>query len=319
MLYPEIDPRVSGWMTRPDGHEIYWEEVGNPDGIAVIFLHGGPGAGISPNHRRYFDPAKYRVILFDQRGAGKSRPFGSLENNTTADLIGDIEALRVACKVEKWLVFGGSWGSTLALAYGQVHPERALGFVLRGIFLCRPSEIEWFMTGMGNFLPDAQQQFLGAVGLTKNPGAQRLLDLYGDYFAGKFGAEAANQAARAWSGYEARCCTLLPDEGLVDSFEGDEIALALARLEHHYFVHSGFFSENQLLANIDKIRHLPATIIQGRYDLVCPPISAFDLAQAWPEADMVIVDDAGHAASEPGIVRELVRATDRFAEKHPEP
>jgi proline iminopeptidase len=318
MLYPEIDPRVSGWMTRPDGHEIYWEEVGNPDGIAVIFLHGGPGAGISANHRRYFDPEKYRVILFDQRGAGKSRPFGSLENNTTDDLIGDIEALRVARKVEKWLVFGGSWGSTLALAYGQAHPERALGFVLRGIFLCRPSEIEWFMTGMGNFLPDAQQQFLGAVGLTKNPGAQQLLDLYGDYFAGKFGAEAAAQAARAWSGYEARCCTLLPDEGLVDSFEGDEIALALARLEHHYFVHLGFFSENQLLANIDKIRHLPATIIQGRYDLVCPPTSAFDLSQAWPEADMVIVDDAGHAASEPGIMRELVRATDRFAEKHPE-
>jgi proline iminopeptidase len=192
-----------------------------------------------------------------------------------------------------------------------------LGFVLRGIFLCRPSEIDWFMTGMGNFLPDAQQQFLAAVGETKNPGAQALLDLYGAYFAGKHGQDAANQAARAWSGYEARCCTLLPDEGLVDSFEGDEIALALARLEHHYFVNLGFFSENQLLANVDRIRHLPAIIIQGRYDLVCPPINAFDLAAAWPEANMVIVDDAGHAASEPGTIRELVRATDLFAAKYP--
>ena len=312
MLYPEIEPHKSGWLDRPDGHRVYWEEVGNPDGIAAIFLHGGPGAGISPSHRRYFNPDKYRVILFDQRGAGRSRPFGSLENNTTQALIGDIEALRVARNIEKWLVFGGSWGSTLALAYGQACPERALGFILRGIFLCRPSEIDWFMTGMGNFLPEAQQQFLAAVGCEQHPGAQALLALYGDYFAGKYGDAAAAQAARAWSGYEARCCTLLPDENLVDSFESDNVALALARLEHHYFVNLGFFSDNQLLANIDKIRHLPATIIQGRYDLVCPPVSAFDLSRAWPEAEMMIVDDAGHAASEPGIARELVRAADIF-------
>ena len=312
MLYPEIEPHISGWLDRPDGHQIYWEEVGNPEGVAVIFLHGGPGAGISPAHRRYFNPEKYRVILFDQRGAGRSRPFGSLENNTTQALIGDIEALRMERNVEKWLVFGGSWGSTLALAYGQACPERALGFVLRGIFLCRPLEIDWFMTGMGNFLPDAQQQFLAAVGLDHNPGATALLARYGDYFAGKYGDDAAKQAARAWSGYEARCCTLLPDDSLVDSFESDTVALALARLEHHYFVNLGFFTDNQLLANIDKIRHLPAIIVQGRYDLVCPPVSAFDLARAWPEAEMTIVDDAGHAASEPGIVRELVRATDDF-------
>lgn len=315
MLYPEIEPRESGWMDRPDGHQIYWEDVGNPDGISVIFLHGGPGAGISPSHRQYFDPEKYRIILFDQRGAGRSRPFGSLENNTTQALIGDIEALRVDRGIEKWLVFGGSWGSTLALAYGQSCPDRALGFVLRGIFLCRPSEIEWFMTGMGNFLPDAQEQFLAAVGLAKNPGAQALLDVYGDYFAGKYGADAASQAARAWSGYEARCCTLLPDDSFVEGFEGDGVALALARLEHHYFVNLGFFRDNQLLEDLHKIRHLPATIIQGRYDLVCPPVSAFDLARAWPEAEMVVVDDAGHASSEPGIARELVRATDLFAAK----
>ncbi|OSQ40840.1 prolyl aminopeptidase [Thalassospira mesophila] len=313
MLYPEIETRDSGWLVRPDGHEIYWEETGTPDGIPVVFLHGGPGAGISPNHRRYFNPKKYRVILFDQRGAGKSRPFGSLENNTTPDLIGDIEALRVDRKIEKWLVFGGSWGSTLALAYGQACPARALGFVLRGIFLCRPSEIDWFMAGMGDFQPEAHQQFLAAVGLTQNPGAAALLDIYGRYFAGDYGDDAACQAARAWSGFEARCCTLLPDDGLVDSFEGDEIALALARLEHHYFVNLGFFGDVPLLTGIDKIRHLPATIIQGRYDLVCPPVNAFDLARAWPEAEMVIVDDAGHAASEPGTIRELVRATDLFA------
>jgi proline iminopeptidase len=314
MLYLEIEPRRTGWMETGDGHEIYWEEIGNPDGLPAVFLHGGPGAGLSATHRRFFDPEKYRVILFDQRGAGKSRPFGSLENNTTQHLIADIEALRELHGIKQWLVFGGSWGSTLALAYGQAHPEAVLAFVLRGIFLCRDSEIDWFMNGMGRFfMPEAQKPLLEAAGFYENPGASVLLEKYTALFAGEKGEDAAIRAARAWSGFEARCCTLLPDDDLVDDFESDHIALALARLEHHYFIHRGFFDDNQLLDQMDRVRHLPAIIIQGRYDLVCPPVSALDLAKSWPEAGLVMVPDAGHSASEPGIARELVKATDRFA------
>lgn len=312
MLYPNVTPSQTGWLTREDGHEIYWEEVGNPDGIPVVFLHGGPGGGISANSRRFFDPQKYRVILHDQRGAGKSKPFGSLENNTTDHLIGDIEALRKDRGIDRWLVFGGSWGSTLALAYGQAHPQQVLGFVLRGIFLCRDSEIAWFMDGMGRFFPEAERKFIQAAGFDTNPGWQEMLNRYADIFAGKEGEEAAVSAARVWSAFEATCCTLLPDDGLVEDFESDHIALALAKLEHHYFVHRGFFEPDQLLRNIDRIAHLPVRIVQGRYDVVCPPKSAFALHAAWPGAEMVVVDDAGHAASEPGIVRELVRATDMF-------
>lgn len=312
MLYPEITPNINGWLSRDDGHEIYWEEIGNPDGIPVVFLHGGPGAGISPNSRRFFDPEKYRVVLLDQRGSGKSRPFGSLENNTTDHLIGDIEALREERGIEKWVVFGGSWGSTLSLAYGQACPERVLAFVLRGIFLGRESEIAWFMDGMGRFFPEAERRFLDTAGFDQNPGWQEMLDRYADIFAGKDGEEAAVEAARVWSAYEATCCTLLPDEGLVEDFEGDEIALALAKLEHHYFVHRCFFTSNQLLENIGRIARLPAVIVQGRYDVVCPPTSAFALHNAWAGSKMIVVDDAGHAASEPGIVRELVRAMDQF-------
>ncbi len=312
MLYPNVTPSQTGWLTREDGHEIYWEEVGNPDGIPVVFLHGGPGGGISANSRRFFDPQKYRVILHDQRGAGKSKPFGSLENNTTDHLVGDIEALRKDRGIDRWLVFGGSWGSTLALAYGQAHPQQVLGFVLRGIFLCRESEIAWFMDGMGRFFPEAERKFIQAAGFDTNPGWQKMLDRYADIFAGKEGEEAAVSAARVWSAFEATCCTLLPDDGLVEDFESDHIALALAKLEHHYFVHRGFFEPDQLLRNIDRIAHLPVRIVQGRYDVVCPPKSAFALHEAWPGAEMVVVDDAGHAASEPGIVRELVRATDMF-------
>lgn len=312
MLYPEISPRATGWLSRDDGHEIYWEDAGNPRGIPVVFLHGGPGAGISPNSRRFFDPDKYRIILLDQRGAGKSRPFGSLENNTTDHLIGDIEALRVDREIDRWLVFGGSWGSTLALAYGQAFPEKVLGFVLRGIFLCRDREIAWFMDGMGRFFPEAEQKFLHVAGFDLNPGWEALLNRYSDLLSGRQGKQKAIDAARVWSAYEASCCTLLPDAGLVEDFESDQIALALAKLEHHYFVHRGFFEPDQLLRNMNRIAHLSAVIVQGRYDVVCPPSSAIALQASWPGAELVIVDDAGHAASEPGIARELVRATDRF-------
>ncbi|MBX2831799.1 MAG: prolyl aminopeptidase [Rhodospirillales bacterium] len=315
MLYPEIAPHATGWLSREDGHEIYWEEVGNPEGIPVVFLHGGPGAGISPNSRRFFDPEKYRVILLDQRGAGKSRPFGSLENNTTDHLIGDIEALRENRGVDRWVVFGGSWGSTLALAYGQSCPDRVLAFVLRGIFLGRENEIAWFMDGMGRFFPEAERKFLNAAGFEQNPGWQKLLDRYAEMFLGDQGEDIAIEAARIWSGYEATCCTLLPDDGLVEDFEGDEIALALAKLEHHYFVHRCFFEPDQLLRNINRVAHLPLTIVQGRYDVVCPPASALALHTAWSGSKLVIVDDAGHAASEPGIVRELVRVMDQFNTK----
>ncbi len=312
MLYPEIMPRITGWLSREDGHEIYWEEVGNPEGIPVVFLHGGPGAGISPNSRRFFDPEKYRVILLDQRGAGKSRPFGGLENNTTDHLIGDIEALREDRGIDRWVVFGGSWGSTLALAYGQSCPDRVLAFVLRGIFLGSEAEIAWFMDGMGRFFPEAERKFLGAAGFDNNPGWQTLLDRYSVIFSGAQGEDAAIEAARVWSAYEATCCTLLPDDGLVEDFEGDEIALALAKLEHHYFVHRCFFEPDQLLGNVKNIAHLPLVIVQGRYDVVCPPVSALALHDAWSGSKLVIVDDAGHAASEPGIVRELVRAMDQL-------
>jgi proline iminopeptidase len=312
VLYPEINPRQSGWLPTTDNHEIYWEEIGNPDGIPVIFLHGGPGAGISPNSRRFFDPDKYRVILFDQRGAGKSKPFGSLENNTTDDLIKDIEALRVARGIEQWMVFGGSWGSTLALAYGQACPERVLAFVLRGIFLGSEREIAWFMDGMGRFFPEAERKFLDVAGCPTHPGWQGLLDRYAEIFSGKEGEHKAIEAARVWSAYEATCCTLMPDEGLVEDFEGDQIALALAKLEHHYFVHRCFFEPDQLLRKVHLVSHLPLVIVQGRYDVVCPPVTAKALHDAWPGSELVIVDDAGHAASEPGIIRELVWATKRF-------
>lgn len=311
VLYPEITPRHSGWLSR-DGHEIYWEEVGHPDGIPVVFLHGGPGAGISPNSRRFFDPEKYRVILLDQRGSGKSRPFGSLENNTTDHLIADIEVLRAERGIEKWLVFGGSWGSTLALAYGQACSDRVLGFILRGIFLGTEREIAWFMDGMGRFFPEVERTFLDAAGFEKHPGWKALLDRYATIFSGAEGEERAIGAARVWSAYEATCCTLLPDDGLVEDFEGDQIALALAKLEHHYFVHRCFFAPDQLINNVGKISHLPLVIVQGRYDVVCPPVSAVALHDAWAGSELVIVDDAGHAASEPGIIRELVHATNRF-------
>lgn len=312
LLYPDIDPYRSGWLDRPGGHSLYWEECGNPDGIPVVFLHGGPGAGISPGHRRFFDPKRYRIILFDQRGAGRSRPFGCSRENTTWDLVADMEALRAHLGVVAWLVFGGSWGSTLALAYGQHHPACCLGFVLRGIFLCRDSEIDWFLYGMGRFFPEAYQRFLTAAGLqAPSP------DLLACYRARLEDPDPAVHlpAARAWSAYEGSCCTLLPDPALVAGFEDDAVCLALARLEALYFETRGWFRPNQLLEDIGRIADLPAVIVQGRYDVVCPPTSAWALARAWPAARLEMIVDGGHAAMEPGIARALVAATDAFAER----
>jgi proline iminopeptidase len=307
-LYPPIDPFRTG-MLRLDGiHTMYWEQSGNPHGVPVVFLHGGPGAGSAPNHRRFFDPAHYCIVIFDQRGAGRSTPLGELRDNTTPHLIEDIERLRVHLGIERWLVFGGSWGSTLALAYGEAHPERCLGFVLRGIFLCRKSEIDWFLYGLKNIFPEAWNTFAGTI-----PEAERG-DLLAAYHRRLTDPDPAVHlpAARAWSTYEGSCSTLLPSPDTIAYFASDVVALGLARMEAHYFMHDIFLPANALLENVARLRAIPAVIVQGRYDAVCPAVSAYDLHCAWPEADFVVVPAAGHAAWEPGICAELVRATEQF-------
>lgn len=309
-LFPPIDPHRTGALTR-GLHRIYWEECGTPDGIPVVFLHGGPGAGASPTHRRFFDPAAYRIILFDQRGCGRSRPSAEVRDNSTQELIGDIEALRAELGVDRWLVFGGSWGSTLALAYGQAHPDRCLGFILRGIFLGRQTEIEWFLTGMRQIFPDAWQDFIAALPADAQ-GDLSWETLLAAYYRRLTHPDPAVHlpAAHAWSQFETRASTLLPAPDLPQ--EPNAATLAISRLEAHYFVHRIFLEDGQLLAQVGRIRRLPCTIVQGRYDIVCPAVSAYDLKQAWPEADLVMVPDAGHAALEPGIRAALVRATERY-------
>ena len=307
-LFPAIEPSRSGMLAVDTLHQIYWEECGNPQGEPVLFLHGGPGAGLSSLHRRFFDPAHYRIVLFDQRGAGRSTPLGETRDNTTQLLVSDIELLRERLGIERWLVFGGSWGSTLALAYGQAHPERCTGFVLRGIFLCTPDEIDWFMHGMRWFFPQAHADFVAPIPLAERG------DLLNAYARRLFSDDAAQNAAaaRAWARYEGRCLHLLPHPETVDEFASDAVSLALGRLEAHYFLHRGFFSENQLLQGLPRISHLPAVIVQGRYDIVCPPATACALHQAWSGSRLHIVEDAGHAALEPGTCAALVAATEQF-------
>jgi proline iminopeptidase len=306
-LYPPLASHRSGRLALDRLHSMHWEECGNPRGVPALFLHGGPGGGISPDHRRYFDPAFYRIVLYDQRGAGQSTPLGELVDNTTPQLVADIESLRSHLSIERWLVFGGSWGSTLALAYAQAHPERALGLVLRGIFLGAPREIDWFMHGMGRFFPEAWRAFAGFL-----PAAERG-DLLANYYRRLTSPDPAVHmpAAHAWSRYESSCSTLLPDPELIAHFDDDPVALAIARIEAHYFVNRVFLPAS-LLAGIDRIRRIPGVIVQGRYDGVCPIETADELHRAWPEVEYVVVPDAGHSAREPGIARELVAATDRF-------
>jgi len=307
-LYPDVDPFDSGMLPLDAVHTMYWEQSGNPAGVPVVFLHGGPGAGSSPAHRRFFDPAFYRIVIFDQRGAGRSTPHGELKDNTTPHLIADMETLRTRLGVERWLVFGGSWGSTLALAYGEAHPDRCLGFVLRGIFLCREQEAEWFLHGMRHVFPEAWHKFVGAI-----PEAERA-DLLDAYVRRLNHPDPAVHmpAARVWSTYEGACSTLLPNPDTVAYFSGDHVALGLARIEAHYFRHRVFLPENALLGNVHRLRHIPAVIVQGRYDMVCPTVTADDLHRAWPEAEYVVVPDAGHSAWEPGIRAQLVAAVERF-------
>jgi proline iminopeptidase len=307
-LFAPIEPYRSGRMPVDAIHTLYWEECGNPLGEPVLFLHGGPGGGISPKHRRFFDPRHYRIVLFDQRGAGQSTPLGEYRDNTTQLLLQDIERLRQMLGIERWLIFGGSWGSTLALAYGQAHPERCSGFILRGIFLCSAAEIAWFMNGMGLFFPEAHAAFAAAV-----PAEERG-DLLAAYARRLFSEdpEVWRPAARAWSVYEGSCARLLPDAATIADFGSDAVSLGIGRLEAHYFLHQGFLAPEQLLLGLPKISHLPAVIVQGRYDMVCPPASAWRLAGAWPQARLRMIPDAGHSAHEPGIMQALVEATEAF-------
>ncbi|HUD42935.1 MAG TPA: prolyl aminopeptidase [Dokdonella sp.] len=309
-LYPEIEPYDSGFLQVSPLHRIYYEQCGNPHGRPVVFLHGGPGAGCSPKARRFFDPAHYRIVLFDQRGCGRSTPHAELTDNTTWHLVADIERLREHLGVTRWQVFGGSWGSTLALAYAQTHPEHVSALVLRGIFMLRRWELEWFyQSGCDALYPDAWETYLAAI-----PEVERG-DLMSAYYRRLTGAdpEARLAAAKAWSVWEGSTSFLLPDPQHVAGTAVDAFALAFARIECHYFVHGGFFEhEDQLLRNAGRLRGIPAVIVQGRYDVVCPMRSAWDLHRAWPEADFRIVPDAGHSAFEPGIAHELLEATDRF-------
>ena len=310
-FYAEIGTTRAGYLRLDERHEMYWEESGNANGVPVIFLHGGPGAGATPQHRRFFDPAFYRIIIFDQRGAGRSRPLGEIVDNTTLLLVADIERLREFLGVERWLVFGGSWGSTLALAYAENHPERCTGLILRGIFLCRKSEIDWFLYGLKTFFPEAWADFVAPI-----PPRERSDLLIAYYWRLNDPDPAVHMpAARTWSTYEGRCSTLLPNPSLVSHYASDNTALGLARIEAHYFVHNIFLPDNSLLDHVSKIRHIPAVIVQGRYDAVCPIISADDLHKAWPEAEYIVVPGAGHAAFEPGIRSQLIAAADRFKAK----
>ncbi len=311
-LHPEVEPyRVHRLPVEPP-HVLHVEECGRPDGLPALFLHGGPGAGCEPVHRRFFDPSRYRAVLFDQRGCGRSRPHAALEGNTTWALVEDIERIRAHLGIERWLVFGGSWGSTLALAYAEAHPERVLALVLRGIFLCRERDIRWFyQSGADRIHPEHWREFVSFIPETERG------DLVRAYHRRLTADDAALrlEAARRWALWEARCATLRPDPGLEAHFAEPEHALALARIECHYFVHGAFLAPNQLLREAHRLHGIPGVIVHGRYDVVCPVEQAFALHEAWPGAELVVVPDAGHAASEPGIAAALVAATDRLADR----
>lgn len=305
-LFPPIEAYNQGFFRVSDIHNLYYEEVGNPEGKPVVFLHGGPGGGVSADHRRYFDPKIYRIILFDQRGSGQSTPCAELRANTTWDLIKDIESLRVKLGIQRWVVFGGSWGSTLALAYAISHPEPVKALVLRGIFLCRPTEIRWFYQhGASEIFPDIWDGYLEAI-----PEDERG-DMVSAYYKRLTheNPDVRLAAARAWSKWEAATSRLIVDQAAINDFDDADSALSFARIECHYFMNNAFFpTNNYLLENISKIRHIPGVIIQGRYDVVCPVRSAWDLHKAWPEAKISIIADSGHAASEPGIRSALINA-----------
>lgn len=309
-LYPPVKPYVTHHIDVDEVHTLYIEESGNPAGLPVVFLHGGPGAGCAPYHRQYFDPEKYRIVLFDQRGCGKSTPHASLENNTTWDLVADIEQIRQHLKIDKWVVFGGSWGSTLGLLYAQAHPQSVSALILRGIFLARDKDIQWFyQQGTSRLFPDYWAHFVEPI-----PQEDRgnMLEAYYRQLTGDDEFQKL-RAAKAWSIWEGMTATLQADESVIKSFSAPHTALSVARIECHYFMHDSWLKPNQIINHIEKIRHIPAYIVQGRYDVICPLEQAWELASAWPEAVLTIVGDAGHAAVEPGITSALIGATQDIA------
>ncbi|NKB64338.1 MAG: prolyl aminopeptidase [Gammaproteobacteria bacterium] len=310
LLFPSIEPYRTGMLPVSDGHIIYFEESGNPNGKPAVYIHGGPGGGSNPEQRRVFDPEQYRIILFDQRGCGKSTPFASLDNNTTWDMVEDMEKLRVHLELSTWQICGGSWGSTLALAYAQTHPSRATELVLRGIFTLRQSELLWYyQNGALNLFPDEWEKFIAPI-----PPSERG-DMISAYYKRLTGDDRDVQieAAKAWSIWEGSTVNLFQKPEQIERFGNDHFAIAFARIECHYFINKGFFeSDNWLIDNVDAIRHIPAVIVQGRYDACTPMRTAWDLHKAWPEAGFKIIDDAGHAFDEPGIVDALVSATNKF-------
>lgn len=309
-LYPSIKSNLETYLVVDDTHKLYIEESGSPEGIPVLFIHGGPGAGCSPEDRRFFNPEKYRIILFDQRGSGRSRPHAELSHNTTQDLIDDIEKIREHFAIDQWVLFGGSWGSTLALLYGEAHPERVKAMILRGIFLCRARDLRWFyQEGASHIFPDYWEKFIQPISLDKRD----------DYIAAYYALLTSNNelakmnAAKRWSLWEGSCATLRPNRDVLDNFSNLHLALSLARIEAHYFVNDAFIEENQIINNIEKLAGIPATIIHGRYDMVCPLDNAWTLQKHWPDAQLHIVRDAGHASREPSIMDALVKATDDMA------
>jgi proline iminopeptidase len=309
-LYPKIEPFETGRLDVGDGHSLHWERCGTRGAKPVVFLHGGPGAGSSADHRRQFDPERYDILLFDQRGCGRSTPHASLEANTTWHLVDDIERLRKLIGHESWMVFGGSWGSTLALAYAQAHPKRVTELVLRGIFTFRQSELDWlYRHGASEIFPDKWEEFLAPI-----PEAERD-DLVAAYHRRLTGPDPAVQlaAAKAWSKWEAETVTLLPNRAVVESHTGDDFAIAIARIENHYMINKGWIQEGGLIAGATALKAIPAVIVQGRYDCCTPPVTAWDLHKAWPEARLEIVPDGGHLFNEPGVLDGLIRATDAFA------
>lgn len=312
ILYPEIRPYVTHSFAVDAPHVLYVEECGNPAGLPVLFVHGGPGAGCEEYHRRFFDPERYRIVLFDQRGCGRSTPHAALDGNTTQHLISDMEYIRQHLGIERWMLFGGSWGSTLSLVYAETHPERVLGLVLRGIFLCRPHEIRWFyQEGSSRLFPDFREDFLAPIPLAERD------DLLQAYYRRLVGSNELERmaAAKAWSLWEGRTATLQPSKAVIEHFGNPYTALALARIEAHYFVHDSFLRDNQILADAGRLQDIPGVIVHGRYDMICPLENAWELHRAWPQAELQIIPAAGHSASEPGIITALLQATDAMASR----
>lgn len=310
-LYPEIEPYHTGMLDTQDGHQIYWELCGNPEGAPVVFLHGGPGGGCSPSHRRLFDPQKYNILLFDQRGCGRSTPHADLTNNTTWHLVSDIERLRSLLKIDSWVVFGGSWGSALALAYAEKHPNRVKALILRGIFTLRQMELDWYyQSGASYFFPE---KFAILQSPLSEGDCKNMISSYNRLLTGD--DEAARlEAARIWSVWEGETTTLLPNAENAAHFDDPYFALAFARIENHYFINKGWMDEGQLIRDAVRLQGIPGVMVQGRYDMACPPVTAYDLSRIWTDGRLIMVEDAGHAYNEPGILHHLIEATDRFAD-----